>query len=44
MGTSNAYAGAGGGTPLTVHGGGFQEASEALGLLLCRVGGVPRTF
>ena len=27
-----------GGTPLTVHGGGFSAASEALGLLFCRLG------
>ena len=29
-----------GGTPLTVHGGGFSAASEALGLLVCRIGNV----
>ena len=28
-----------GGTPLTVHGGGFSSASEALGVLTCRIGG-----
>ena len=28
-----------GGTPLTVHGGGFSSASESLGVLTCRVGG-----
>ena len=27
-----------GGTPLTLHGGGFSSASEALGLTLCRIG------
>ena len=31
-----------GGTPLTVHGGGFSSASEALGVLTCRVGGAVR--
>ena len=31
-----------GGTPLTVHGGGFSAASEALGVLVCRVGGAVR--
>ena len=31
-----------GGTPLTVHGSGFSSASEALGVLLCRVGGAVR--
>ena len=31
-----------GGTPVTVHGGGFSSASEALGLLTCRIGGAVR--
>ena len=31
-----------GGTPLTVHGGGFSSASEALGVLTCRIGGAVR--
>merc|ERR1711938_119010 len=31
-----------GGTPLTVHGDGFSSASEALGLLTCRIGGAVR--
>ena len=31
-----------GGAPLTVHGGGFSAASEALGVLTCRVGGAVR--
>ena len=31
-----------GGTPVTVHGAHFSAASEALGLLLCRMGGVVR--
>ena len=31
-----------GGTPLTVHGSGFSSASEALGVLTCRVGGAVR--
>merc|ERR1711965_886619 len=31
-----------GGTPLTVHGGGFSSASESLGLLTCRIGGAVR--
>ena len=31
-----------GGTPLTVHGDGFSSASEALGLLMCRIGGAVR--
>ena len=31
-----------GGTPLTVHGGGFSSASEALGVLTCRIGGSVR--
>jgi len=31
-----------GGTHVTVHGGGFSSASEALGLLTCRIGGAVR--
>ena len=31
-----------GGTPLTVHGGGFSSASESLGVLTCRIGGATR--
>ena len=31
-----------GGTPLTVHGGGFSSASESLGVLTCRIGGAVR--
>ena len=31
-----------GGTPLTVHGGGFASASESLGVLACRIGGAVR--
>ncbi|MEC8205876.1 MAG: IPT/TIG domain-containing protein, partial [Pseudomonadota bacterium] len=31
-----------GGTPVTVHGGGFSSSSEALGYLLCRLGGAVR--
>jgi hypothetical protein len=31
-----------GGTPLTVHGDGFSSASEALGLLTCRIGSAVR--
>ena len=31
-----------GGTPVTVHGGGFSSASEALGVLTCRIGGSVR--
>ena len=31
-----------GGTPLTVHGGGFSSASESLGVLTCRIGGSVR--
>ena len=31
-----------GGTPLTVHGSGFSSASEALGVLTCRIGGSVR--
>ena len=31
-----------GGTPVTVRGSGFSAASEALGYLLCRIGGVVR--
>ena len=31
-----------GGTPVTVHGGGFSSASEALGVLTCRIGGAVR--
>ena len=31
-----------GGTPVTVHGGGFSSASEALGVLTCRIGGMVR--
>merc|ERR1711938_342849 len=31
-----------GGTPLTVHGGGFSSSSEALGMLTCRIGGAVR--
>ena len=31
-----------GGTPVTVHGSGFSSASEALGLLTCRIGGAVR--
>ncbi|MDP7382388.1 MAG: IPT/TIG domain-containing protein, partial [Alphaproteobacteria bacterium] len=31
-----------GGTPLTVHGGGFSSASASLGVLTCRVGGAVR--
>ena len=31
-----------GGTPLTVHGGGFSSASESLGVLTCRLGGAVR--
>ena len=31
-----------GGTPLTVHGAGFSSASEALGVLTCRIGGAVR--
>ena len=31
-----------GGTPVTVHGSGFSSASEALGLLTCRIGSVVR--
>ena len=31
-----------GGTPLTVHGGGFSWSSESLGVLTCRIGGAVR--
>ena len=31
-----------GGTPVTVHGAGFSSASEALGVLTCRIGGAVR--
>ena len=31
-----------GGTPVTVHGGGFSSASESLGVLTCRIGGMVR--
>ena len=31
-----------GGTPITVHGSGFSSASEALGLLTCRIGSAVR--
>ena len=31
-----------GGTPLTVHGGGFSSSSESLGALTCRLGGAVR--
>jgi hypothetical protein len=31
-----------GGTPVTVHGSGFSSASEALGMLTCRIGGAVR--
>ena len=39
---SPSVAAAEGGTPLTVFGSGFSDASEALGYLLCRVGGAVR--
>ena len=31
-----------GGTPVTVHGGGFSSSSESLGVLTCRIGGAVR--
>merc|ERR1712075_25587 len=41
-GVSPSSALAEGGTPATVVGGGFSSASEALGVLTCRVGGATR--
>ena len=31
-----------GGTPVTVHGGGFSSSAESLGVLTCRIGGAVR--